>query len=233
MRFLVPATTSPGRALLGCGPSAPAAVPPPGFLTPSAVSWQARACGDVSRRCRPWDLPVQSLLLAHSTFTPLGAACSLVVGDRSAWCDDRSLDPPGFSDARVRPIRADGRGPEHGGLVPPGARASVSTRPLLRAITLPRRLRARPPESPGTSPAPSASEPCSARESVHAQLRFPVAARPLLSSGSPLQSLLPVLCSGPSCPARSPRACARAHERRGGLPRAVGGEPVARSPREG
>jgi hypothetical protein len=137
MRFLVPATTSPGRALLGCGPSAPAAVPPPGFLTPSAVSWQARACGDVSRRCRPWDLPVQSLLLAHSTFTPLGAACSLVVGDRSAWCDDRSLDPPGFSDARVRPIRADGRGPEHGGLVPPGARASVSTRPRGHASPAP------------------------------------------------------------------------------------------------
>jgi len=223
MRFLVPATTSPGRALLGCGPSAPAAVPPPGFLTPSAVSWQARACGDVSRRCRPWDLPVQSLLLAHSTFTPLGAACSLVVGDRSAWCDDRSLDPPGFSDARVRPIRADGRGPEHGGLVPPGARASVSTRPRGHASPAPSGPIAGLTRQ---APAPSTSERCSVRECVHARRRFPVAARSLLSSGSPLQSLRPVLCSGPSCPARSPRACARASRRPGSLTHDVGGEPV-------
>ena len=104
MRFLVPATTSPGRAPLGCGPSVPAAAPPLGSFTPPAVSRQAQAGGDVSRRCRPGPLPVQSLPLARSTFTPLGAAASLAVGHRRAWCDVRSLDPPGFPDARVHSI---------------------------------------------------------------------------------------------------------------------------------
>jgi len=94
------------------------------------------------------------------------------------------------------------------------------------AVTLPRRLRARSPDSPGEPPAPSTSERCSVRECVHTRRRFPVAARSLLSSGSPLQSLRPVLCSGPSCPARSPRACARASRRPGSLTHDVGGEPV-------
>lgn len=34
--------------------STPTPVPPAGFRNLSAVSWQIRACGFVSRRCRPW-----------------------------------------------------------------------------------------------------------------------------------------------------------------------------------
>jgi hypothetical protein len=45
---------------MGCGPSVPAAVPPVGFLTPRAVSRQARAGGDVSRRCRPGPSPFRA-----------------------------------------------------------------------------------------------------------------------------------------------------------------------------
>jgi len=105
----------------------PAAGPPSGFLTLSAVSgkpvletndraplarcttdaWRSRAARAPSREHAstiPGTFPVQSLPLAHSTFTPLGAAASLVVGDRRSWCDERAVNPPGFPDARdLRP----------------------------------------------------------------------------------------------------------------------------------
>jgi hypothetical protein len=104
MRFLIPATTSPGRAPLGCGPSVPAAVPLVGCLTPPAVSRQARADGDVSRRCRPGPSPCRAFP-SRAARSPLSGPLRpspLVTG--RAWCDGRALDPPGFPDAHLRSI---------------------------------------------------------------------------------------------------------------------------------
>jgi len=62
------------------GPSGSATVPTPGFLTPSPASWLDRACGSVSRRCRPWALvSLQSVPLASGRVPLVGAAGSLAV----------------------------------------------------------------------------------------------------------------------------------------------------------
>jgi len=196
---------------MGCGPSDPAAVPPVGYLSPSAVSWQTRAGGSCFTPLPSRTFPVQSLPLARSTFTPLGAAASLAVGHRRAWCDVRSLDPPGFPDAHILAAALMGAtwtwwpGSPRGSCVRfhvtafEGGRASSAPSGPYAGLTR-------------HSPAPSASEPCSARESVHARRRFPVAARPLLSSGSPLQSLRPVLCSGPRAPRGHPARALELHD---------------------
>lgn len=225
MRFVVPATTSPGRAPLGCGPSDPAAVPLVGCLTPPAVSRQARARGGVSRRCRPGPFPVQSLPLARSTFTPLGVAASLAVGHRSRLVRRPCPGSPGFPRRPPPCGRADGRDLEAVAWFPPGL-VRPFPRDRVEAIALPRRLRARPPASPGyfaSSLGLGALLRARVRSRVAAVSRR-LAAVALL--GSPLQSLRPVLCSGPSCPARSPRACARASRRPGSLTQVVGGEPL-------
>jgi hypothetical protein len=104
MRFLIPATTSPGRAPLGCGPSDPAAVPLVGCLTPPAVlgrpgltaMFHAAAVQDLSP-CRAF--PSRA---ARSPLSGPLRPSPLVTG--RAWCDVRALDPPGFPDARLRSI---------------------------------------------------------------------------------------------------------------------------------
>jgi len=223
MRFLIPATTSPGRALLGCGPSVPAAVPPTGFLTPSAVSWQARARGGVSRRCRPWDLPrPEPSPRAQHVHPSRGRCCP------RRWSPERLVRRP-FPGSPGFPRRPRsswpalmGADPNTVAWFPPGL-----VRPFPRdlAVTLPRRLRARPPDSPGDLqlPRPRSLAPCANPFTLDAG--FPSPRGRCSPRGAPLQSLRPVLCSGPSCPARSPRACARASRRPGSLTRIVGGGP--------
>jgi len=161
---------------------------------------------------------------ARSPLSGPRAPSSLVTGAPGAttvpWIPRVSPTPASVRSALM------GADPNTVAWFPPGLVRPFPRVPPLRAVALPRRLRARSPDSPGEPPAPSTSERCSVRECVHTRRRFPVAARSLLSSGSPLQSLRPVLCSGPSCPARSPRACARASRRPGSLTQDVGGEPV-------
>jgi hypothetical protein len=169
---------------------------------------------------------VQSLPLARSTFTPLGAAASLAVLVTGApWCDVRALDPPGFPDAHPRSIALMGAtrkrwpGSPRGSCVRfhviafEGDRASSAPSGPYAGLT---RL----------SPAPSASELFSAarvrsRSTPVSRRRAAVA---LLGVAPPEPSSGPVL--GPSCPARSPRACARASRCPGSLTLDIGGEPV-------
>lgn len=196
------------------GPSGSAAVPTPGFLTPSPVSW-LRSSSRVCFAPQPslGFVSLQSVPLASGRAPLVGVAGSLV----------------------VRPGRAPVRRSRSSHLRPSPTRATFGRRPwpdpaeARGSLSAPRGAS----RSPWTSLAgltsartsSSTSELSSLRESVHTARRSPVARRPVLSwAFRPSRALLPP-DPGPSHPPRPEASllplaarASRRDARRPGLP---------------
>jgi len=175
--FFAPSTTSPGQAPCCSGPSGPAAVPLPGFLNLSAVSWQVRASRPCFMPLPPVGFSLQSVaprwdrVRLSASLAPLQFS-TVVPEVRCA----RSR-PPGFTDARARDAVAwlpTGARPPFLAIDPSrrdarGSRLRTLSRAGLRGLLDDLDLTHRTHLVPAAS---SASKLCSPRESVRTAPRF-------------------------------------------------------------
>jgi hypothetical protein len=158
-RFFAPSTTSPGLAPLRRVRPSPVAVPLPGFLNLSAVSWHARAPRPCFMPQPPVGFSLQSLAPRRGRVRLSASPCSLAVLHRAST--PRARTRPFHSGFHRRPrlsTRWPGSPPELGHRF---RRARAYARiGFPGALTTPAHL------GRATTPASSASKPSSPREAV-------------------------------------------------------------------